>query len=98
MQYSQITQEQAIELYEDRFYKDFSDEQIAIFQLYVEALCIDWSVFLRSLSKVLDREIYTHELAELEVIQEEFLRKIDREKAPSFEELIDMIDNKEVYF
>lgn len=58
-----MTREEAISLYNSKFWEGMSARDIAIFQLTEERWCMPLNVFHRALSEALGRDVYTHELA-----------------------------------
>ena len=85
----QLTREQAIELAKSKVYENWTNEEIVRFQLFQEKLCMDFSRFHEALEKVLDRPVFTHEIAmNYDGIVSEFLGEKD---SPTFEEIIELI-------
>ena len=85
----QLTREQAIELAKSKVYENWTNKEIVRFQLFQEKLCMDFSRFHEALEKVLDRPIFTHEIAmNYDGIVSEFLGEKD---SPTFEEIIELI-------
>jgi hypothetical protein len=67
----QFTKEQAITFANEKLYENMTDEQISIFQLDQQFLCMPFDVFVRAISKVLGRSVYTHEFAKPEALKRE---------------------------
>ena len=85
----QLTREQAIELANSKVYENWTNEEMVRFQLFQEKLCMDFSRFHEALEKVLDRSVFTHEIAmNYDGIVSEFLGEKD---SPTFEEIIELI-------
>ena len=59
----QVTKEKAIELCNSKFYEKMTDEEIFLFQINQEKLCMPFEVFHRSTEKALKRPVFTHEFA-----------------------------------
>lgn len=87
-QTTQLTQEQAIELYNSGVYKDWTHEQIVRFQLFQNLLCVPFAKFHEAIESVLGRSVWTHEFANKESIIKEYLGVKD---PPTMEEIINMI-------
>lgn len=84
----QLTEIEAIAFAESDVWKEWTDEQIVRFQLFQDKLCMDFSRFNEAISKVLDRDVYTHEFAFHEGLIKEYLGV---KNAPTFEEIMDLI-------
>ena len=85
----QVTEEEAIKIYESGIWKDWSDEDLVAFQLFQKRLCVPFNVFHRSIEKVLDRPIFTHEFGlNYNRLVAEYLGKNPK---PSFEDIINLI-------
>jgi hypothetical protein len=72
----QFTKEQAITFANEKLYENMTDEQISIFQLDQKFLCMPFDVFVRAISKVLGRSVYTHEFAKPEALKREMYGEI----------------------
>ena len=89
MEMLEVTPEQAIDFYNSGEWNWWSDRQRAEFQMRVERLCMPFSIFHASISRVLNRSVYTHEfglnwdglMAEL----------FDGAESPSIVEILDML-------
>ncbi len=84
----QLTKEQAIAFYNSEVWKDMSDLQIVEMQLFQSKLAVPFDVLQQAVEKVFDRPVYTHEFANKENLQREFLG--DKEP-PTFEEIFALI-------
>jgi len=84
----QLTKEQAIRFYENKFYEGMSHTDIFKFQLWQEKLCMPWGVFHEAAEKALNRPVFTHEFAYPDNLKKEFLGEKD---APTFDEIIELI-------
>jgi hypothetical protein len=84
----QLTKEQAIAFAESGVWKEWTNEQIVRFQLFQDKMCMPFSRFHEAITKVLGREIWTHEFAFIDEIKKEYLGAKD---APTFEEIVNLI-------
>ena len=84
----QLTKEQAILFAENKMYEKMTHEEIVRFQLFNEFLGMPFDVFHEAIEKVLDRPVFAHEFAYVDVLKEEYLGT--REK-PSFEDIVNLI-------
>jgi predicted DNA binding CopG/RHH family protein len=85
----EITKEQAIKLYESKFWENLSYFERAKFQLLTKKLCMPFEVFHEAIEKVLKRPVYTHEFG---LNYEGLVRELlEGTPAPSLEEIINMI-------
>lgn len=84
----QLTEEQAIEMYDSGEWENWSDEQIAHLQLYQKRLCVPFKRFNRAMQAELERPIYTHEYAWIENLREEYEGKRGK---PTMADIIDLI-------
>jgi hypothetical protein len=84
-----MTKNEAIALYESRFWKQMSHEEIAKFQLMEPLLCMPFDVFHEAVEKTLGRPVFTHEFG----MNPEGLRKelFHGAPAPTLEEIINLI-------
>lgn len=84
-----MDKEQAIKLYESKFWEDLTDEQIAKFQLFNRCLCMPFNIFHKALNKTLGRLVYTHEFGlNIKGLKKELMGK---QPAPTLEEIINLI-------
>ena len=84
----QLTKEQASKLAKSKVWENWTDEEIVRFQLFQDLLCVDWSRFHEAISKVLDRDVYTHEFASKDSLIKEYLGV---KEPPTFEEIMNLI-------
>jgi hypothetical protein len=84
----QFSKEQAIEIYDSKIWEDMTSKQIVEFQLFQERLCIPIDVFHKALNEVLGRPVWTHEFADKDKLQKEYLGE---RKAPTSKEIINLI-------
>ncbi len=86
---TQVTQEQAIALYEGKFYEGKSYREIAEFQMTQDRLCMPFEIFHEAISKALNRSVFTHEFG---LNRDGLTKELAGEKeAPTFEQIINMI-------
>lgn len=84
-----MTKEDAIRLYESKFWEDMDYRQRAIFQMHEEKLCMPFDVFHEAVEKTLGRPVWTHEFGlNYDGIKAELNGK---RPAPTMEEIINMI-------
>lgn len=85
-----MTKEEAIALYESRFWESMQPEDIAMFQLWEELLCMPFGVFQEAVEKTLKRPVWTHEftMSNVESLKQEML---GLRSAPSMEDIINLI-------
>lgn len=85
----QVTQEQAVALFEGEFYEGLSHLEIAEFQMHQDRLCMPFEIFHEAVEKTLGRPVYTHEFG---LNREGLTQEMAGDKpAPTFEEIINMI-------
>lgn len=58
-----MTQEQAVALYESKFWEELTLIQRALFQMREDRLCMPFDVFHEAVEKTLGRPVFTHEFA-----------------------------------
>lgn len=85
-----MTQDEAISLYESRFWESLSFRDRAKFQLFEERLCMPFDVFHEAIQKSLGRPVYTHEFTSSNQarLQREFLGE---EFAPTLDDIIALL-------
>ena len=74
----EMTEEQAIRLAKTQWWKVCDPVAVALLQLFQDRLCMNFGDFHAALEKALGRSVWTHELAKVERIQEEFISKLER--------------------
>ena len=84
----QVSTEEAIALAEAKFYETLSANEIVDFQLFQRKLCMPFGVFHKNVEEMFKRPVYTHEFANQEALQKEYLGEAP---APTFEQIINMI-------
>ena len=84
-----MDKEQAIKLYESKFWEQMTEEQIAKFQLFENKLCIPFSVFHKAMEKTLGRSVWTHEFGlNRKGLMKELMMGAE---PPTLEEIINLI-------
>lgn len=61
---SNMTKEEAIELYESGWWKDKPAREVARLQLSEDTLCMPFGEFHKAVEEALDRPVWTHEFAD----------------------------------
>lgn len=90
MEAQEITREQAVALGESRFWEGMAPEEIALFQLSVDKLCMPFGVYQEAMEKALGRPVYTCEFGS--VGSERLLAELFKERPPAtFAEILDLI-------
>lgn len=84
-----MNKEQAIQLYNSKFWEPMSYKDRAIFQLWEDKLCMPFNVFHEAMEKALGRPVFTHEFG----LNRDGLKKelLGEAPAPSFEDIINLI-------
>lgn len=84
----QLTEEEAIAIADSGHWNDWSDEEIARFQLHQDRLAIPFNRFHEAVTKALGRDVWTHEFAFRQRLIDELngLRQ-----SPTLSEVIDLI-------
>ena len=67
-----MKKEEAIKLYNSKWWEGKTAKEVVDFQLYEEKLCIEFSAFHKAIEKVLGRPVFTHEFADQKALQEEY--------------------------
>ena len=83
-----MTKEEAVKLYDSKFWEGMSYNDKATFQLFEKRLCMPFDIFQEAVEKTLGRPVCTHEFTEPKLLQKELLG--DRPE-PSFEEIMKLI-------
>ncbi len=84
----QLTKEQAIRFYESGVWQDMSAQEKVEMQLFQDRLAMPFGEFLQAMESVLGRPVYTHEFADKDSLQKEFLGEI---APPTFDEIVGKI-------
>ncbi len=84
-----MNKEQAIKLYNSKFWEPMSYKDRAIFQLWEDKLCMPFNVFHEAIEKALGRPVFTHEFG----LNRDGLKKelLGEAPTPSFEDIINLI-------
>lgn len=83
-----MTKEEAVALFESKFWETMDHRARAMFQLHEDRLCMPFDVFHEAVEKALGRPVWTHEFAFRDGLRKEFLGE---RAAPTFEEICDLI-------
>lgn len=84
-----MTKEQAIKLFDSKFWENMSFSERAKFQLFEERLCMPFDVFHEAIEKSLGRSVWTHEFGmNCDGLKKELLGEVP---APTMEEIINLI-------
>jgi len=59
----QLTETEAIEIFNSNIWQEWTDEEIVAFQLYQDKLCLPFTRFHKAVETVLGRSVWTHEFA-----------------------------------
>lgn len=84
----QLTQKQALAMAESKVYENWTHEEIVKFQLFQNRLCIPFDRFHEAITKVLNRDVYTHEFAYPDLLIQEYF---GTKPKPTFNEIIGLI-------
>lgn len=91
-----LTKEQAITLWESKFWETMSYREKATFQLFEPLLCMPFGIFHEAIEKTLGRPVFTHEFAlNLNGLKDELL---GNRTAPTLEEIINLIPKKTITY
>ncbi len=84
-----MTKEEAIALFESKFWESMSHEDRAMFQICEPLLCMPFNVFHEAVEKTLGRPVYTHEFClNMQGLKKEILGD---KQSPSIEDIINLI-------
>ncbi len=89
----QFTREQAVRLAKTKFWEELTHDQIARFQLFQRCLCMPFSVFHKSVEKVLKRPVWSHEFASTDALSKEYLGE---KEPPTFDEIVALLPQDKV--
>lgn len=85
----QMTKEQAIAFHDSKVWESWTNEQIVRLQLFQKKLCVPFNRFHEAITKVLNRDVYTHEFGmNYEGLVLEYLGV---KEPPTLEEIINLI-------
>lgn len=86
---TELSKEQALELYDSGFWHEMTPVQIAEFQFFTKRLCMPFAVFHKAMEVALDRSVWTHEFGmNYDGLKKELLGE---KEAPTMQEIIDLI-------
>ena len=80
-----LTQAQAVALAGTDWWKSMAPRDVVLFQLWEPRLCMNFGDFQMAVEHALGRPVWTHEFAEPERLQAEFLGD---EPRPTFEQIV----------
>ena len=84
-----MREEEAIALYDSKFWEEMNFKERAIFQINEPLLCMPFSVFHEAVEKTIGRPVFTHEFGlNIEGIKSEIM---EGKAPPTFEEIINLI-------
>ena len=84
-----MTKDEAVALFEGKFWEPMAAYDRAMFQLWEDRLCMPWGVFMEALGEALGRPVYTHELGlNRDGLKEELL---GLRAAPTITEVLELI-------
>jgi hypothetical protein len=72
----QLTEKEAITLYESKEWQNWSHRELFEFQITQERLCVPFKYFHECTEKTLGKEVYTHEFAFKDKLYVEYLNII----------------------
>ena len=85
----QLTESQAIKLFDSEFWTDMTYRERAEFQLFQNRLCMPFDVFHEAVEKALERPVWTHEFG---LNYDGLAAELCGEKAPpTFAEIVKLI-------
>jgi len=84
-----MTKDEAVALFDSKFWEPMSYRDRAVFQMFEGRLCMPFDVFHEAVEKSLGRPVFTHEFGlNHEGLQKELMGKA---AAPTFEQIIELI-------
>ncbi len=83
-----LTKQEAIKLFETKFWETMTNEEKAKFQLFEPLLCMPFAVFHEAVESTLKRPVYTHEFAFMDGLQKELMGE---KPAPTIDEILNLI-------
>lgn len=84
-----MTRDQAIALFESKFWETMGFRERAMFQLFEDKLCMPFEVFHEAIEKALDRPVFTHEFGlNPDGLKAELMGEAP---APTFEQILALI-------
>lgn len=87
-----MTKEQAIALYDSRFWESMSFRERAEFQMTEDLLCMPFEVFHKAMEEALGRPVWTHEFG----LNRDGLKAelFGERPAPTMDEILDLIPSE----
>jgi hypothetical protein len=86
----ELTEAEAIAMYESKEWESWPMEALAIYQITQKRLCVPIDKFKEAIGFVLDRPIWSHELAEPDHLIKEYLGNAPKR---TFEEIVQLADD-----
>ena len=87
----QLTKEQAIALHDSKEWENWTDAEIAAFQMEQNKLCVPFSRFQQAVESVLGRPVWTHEFAGRDGLRDEMSGRIPK---ATFSDVLDKIPER----
>ena len=88
----EIGKDLAIKLINIKWWLNKKPEEIALVQLYIEEVCMDFSTFHKALEQALGQSIHIHQLVyEMAAFQDRIVRKYFGGKKPTLKDLMKII-------
>lgn len=88
----QLTKEEAIAFEESGKWENWSDEQVAHFQLHQERICFPFTRYHTALEAELGRRVLVHELGDTKRLIEEYEGKRDKPTLLDIREMLPLED------
>lgn len=86
---SNLTKEQALSLYDSKFWETMSHRERAVFQMNEGRLCMPFEIFHEAMEKAIGRSIFSHEFGlNYDGLLDELMNGVT---IPSFEEIVNLI-------
>ena len=84
-----MTRDEAVKLYDSKFWESLLHEELARYQIMEERLIMPFAIFHEAVEKTIGRSVFTHEFG----VNYEGLKKeiLGDGPAPTFEEIMNMI-------
>lgn len=83
-----MTQDEAIALFDSRFWEEMTPQARAEFQLYEDRLCMPFGVFHLAIEETLGRPVWTHEIA---LNRDGLKAELRGDRPPTMLEIINLI-------
>ena len=89
LQVKQLTRDEAIALYDAKFYEDMTPKERGLFQLYQKCLCMPFDLFHEGIEALLGRSVWTHEFADADLLRAEYEGRLDK---PDMGEILERLN------